>query len=97
MLRLFLTTLACLCVLQARADKIVLVTENIELKEPFGTAFDAAGNMWVIEMASGNRLLKIDDKGVFTHVAGQPKPGFSGDGGPALQAQFNGPHLPWPE
>lgn len=95
---LFFTSL-----LTARADKIVLVAGGAEdrtgiaatqavLKEPFGTEFDAAGNTWIVEMVSGNRLLKIDPAGVLHHVAGQLTPGFAGDDGPALQAQFNGPH-----
>ena len=62
------------------------------LKEPFGTAFDATGQMWIIEMASGNRLLKVDGAGILSHVAGQSQLGFEGDGGPALSARFNGPH-----
>ena len=101
MLRLFCVSL--LLPLFAHADKIVLVAGGgqdavsipavqAKLKEPFGTEFDSAGNLWIVEMVSGNRLLKVDASGVITHVAGQPQPGFSGDGGPALQAQFNGPH-----
>lgn len=101
MLRVF--ALALFLPLLAHADKIVLVAGGeqdavdvpaieAKLKEPFGTGFDAAGNLWIVEMVSGNRLLKVDASGVLTHVAGQPTPGFSGDGGPALQAQFNGPH-----
>jgi DNA-binding beta-propeller fold protein YncE len=43
-------------------------------------------------MVSGNRLLQVDGGGVIQHVAGQLKPGDSGDGGPAIRAQFNGPH-----
>jgi len=87
----------------ARADTIVLVAggnadrtgiaaTQAVLKEPFGTEFDAAGNTWIVEMVSGNRLLKIDPAGVLQHVAGQLVPGFAGDGSPGLQAQFNGPH-----
>ena len=86
-----------------RAEKIVLVAGGSEdavdipamralLKEPFGVDFDRAGNLFIIEMASGNRLLKVDAKGLLTHVAGQPSPGDTGDGGPALAAQFHGPH-----
>ena len=95
---LFFTSL-----LTVRADKIVLIAGGADdrtgiaatqavLKEPFGTEFDAAGNTWIVEMVAGNRLLKIDPAGVLHHVAGQLTPGFAGDGGPALQAQFNGPH-----
>lgn len=75
----------------AAAERILLITDN-GLKEPFGTAFDSKGVMYVIEMAEGNRLLKVDDKGKATHVAGKPDIGYSGDGGPPLDAQFSGPH-----
>lgn len=85
------------------ADRIVLVAGGTEdrtdlpalqakLKEPFGVAFDSKDNLLIVEMVSGNRLLKIDGTGRLTHVAGQPGPGDSGDNGPALAAQFNGPH-----
>lgn len=73
-------------------DAVGIPALEAKLKEPFGTEFDSAGNMYIIEMASGNRLLKVDGKGTLTHVAGQLKGGDSGDGGPALAAQFNGPH-----
>jgi len=84
-------------------DKILLVagghknavdipaTEAL-LMEPFGTAFDANHQLWIVEMASGNRLLKVDKAGVLSHVAGRKELGFSGDGGLGLDAQFNGPH-----
>lgn len=75
----------------AFAERIVQVTDD-GLKEPFGTEFDRSGAMYVIEMAEGNRLLKIDDQGKASHVAGKLKGGYSGDGGPPLEAQFNGPH-----
>jgi DNA-binding beta-propeller fold protein YncE len=87
----------------AHADQILLVAGGTQdavdiqateakLLEPFGTEFDSGGHMWIIEMVSGNRLLQVDGGGQITHIAGQLKPGFSGDGGPALRAQFNGPH-----
>lgn len=87
----------------AHADQIVLVAggdkdavdipaAEAKLKEPFGTAFDTGGHMWIVEMVSGNRLLQVDGGGVMSHLAGQPTPGDSGDGGPAIRAQFNGPH-----
>lgn len=87
----------------AHADQIVLVAggnqdavdieaAEAKLKEPFGTAFDSGGHLWIIEMVSGNRLLQVDGGGMIQHVAGQATPGDSGDGGPAIRAQFNGPH-----
>ncbi len=89
--------------LPLRAERIVLVAGGDEdrtgiaatqarLREPFGTGFDAAGDLFIVEMVSGNRLLKVDTRGTLTLVAGQPAPGDAGDGGPALAAQFNGPH-----
>jgi len=86
-----------------RAERIVLVAGGAEdhtgipatraaLKEPFGVDFDAAGNLFIIEMAAGNRLLKVDAQGILTHVAGQLTAGDAGDGGPPLSARFQGPH-----
>jgi DNA-binding beta-propeller fold protein YncE len=70
-----------------------------KLFEPFGAEFDDGGNLWILEMASGNRLLKVDTKHILTHVAGKFYSATSslatevqGDAGPGLQALFNGPH-----
>jgi DNA-binding beta-propeller fold protein YncE len=101
MLRFALLSLA-LCA-PLHAAKIVLVAGGTEdstgiaatrarLLEPFGVDFDAGGNMFVIEMAMGNRLLKMDAAGRLHHIAGQRGGGDGGDGGPALSAKFNGPH-----
>lgn len=90
-------------VLAAKADRIVLVAGGMEervgvaapqarLYEPFGAEFDGAGNLYIIEMAAGNRLLRVDGRGMLAHVAGSRSAGDGGDGGPALEAKFNGPH-----
>jgi DNA-binding beta-propeller fold protein YncE len=73
-------------------DAVGIPATEAKLREPFGTEFDANGNMFIVEMVSGNRLLKVDTQGILTHIAGTGKAGDGGDGGPALQAQFNGPH-----
>src|SRR5262249_24066873 len=39
----------------------------------------------------GNSVFKIDSTGTMTLVAGNGRAGFSGDGGPAVRAQLNGP------
>jgi sugar lactone lactonase YvrE len=66
--------------------------KECRLREPFGVEFAPDGAMLIIEMVSGNRLLRVDSTGRLTRVAGTIAKGFAGDGGPALNAQFNGPH-----
>ncbi len=62
------------------------------LKEPFGVEFLPGGEMVIVEMTSGNRVLQVDKKGWLTHLAGTGAKGFSGDNGPAAEATFNGIH-----
>ncbi len=61
------------------------------LVEPFAVARDGRGNLYIAEMG-GNRVRKVDSGGILTTVAGRGTKGDSGDGGPALEAQLNGPH-----
>jgi trimeric autotransporter adhesin len=49
---------------------------------------DASGNVY---FSSGNAVFKISSGGTLTVVAGNSRPGFSGDGGPATAAQLNAP------
>jgi DNA-binding beta-propeller fold protein YncE len=74
------------------ASALPAPAKEAALREPFGTEFDENGNAWIVEMVSGNRLLKVSADGTLTHVAGRPEPGLNGDGGSGLEAQFNGPH-----
>jgi DNA-binding beta-propeller fold protein YncE len=85
------------------ADKIVLVAgggdggDNLpatqaRLNTPFGVDFDQAGNMFIVEMAGGERVRRVDALGLLTTIAGTGEKGGTGDGGPALQARFNGMH-----
>ncbi|MCX6631897.1 MAG: SMP-30/gluconolactonase/LRE family protein, partial [Candidatus Solibacter sp.] len=48
----------------------------------------SGGNLY---FSSGNSVFKIDAAGSMTLVAGNSRPGFSGDGGPAVSAQLNTP------
>ena len=80
------------------ADRLVLVAgggtndasgnpaTQAVLREPFGVDFDSAGNLFIIEMARGNRLLKVDGRGVLMHVAGTGLSGNHGDDDPVTKA-----------
>jgi len=62
------------------------------LSEPFMCAFDFQGNLYVAE-AMNHCVRRVDRAtGVITTVAGCGSEGYSGDGGPATQAQMNQPY-----
>src|SRR5688500_11936589 len=65
---------------------------NCRVLNPFGIDFDRAGNTYIVEMAGGERVLKIDATAKLSVLAGTGEKGNGGDGGPALGAQFNGMH-----
>ena len=62
------------------------------LNMPHEIQFDAAGNLYIAER-DNHVVRKVDAKtGVISTFAGTGAPGFSGDGGPATQAQLRQPH-----
>jgi len=65
---------------------------NCRLHAPFGVDFDRAGNLYIAEMEGGERILRVDRQGVLSVIAGTGEKGDSGDGGPAVDARFNGMH-----
>ena len=58
------------------------------LSGPQGVITDAAGNVY---FSSLNCVFKVDTAGVLTLIAGNSRPGYSGDGGLAVAAQLNRP------
>jgi streptogramin lyase len=63
-----------------------------KLNEPYEVRFDAAGNMYFVEMRN-HLVRRVDAKTrLISTVAGTGVPGFGGDGGPAAKAQFQQPH-----
>lgn len=63
-----------------------------QLNEPYEVRFDADGHMFFVEMKN-NLVRRVDAKtGMISTVAGNGRAGFSGDGGPATQAQLKQPH-----
>lgn len=62
------------------------------LSEPFMCAFDAHGHLYIVE-ATNHCVRRMDrHTGVITTVAGSGVAGYSGDGGPALQATMQQPY-----
>ena len=63
------------------------------LDEPYELRFDKAGNLFFVDMKN-HVIQRVDRKTKkITTVAGTGgSPGFSGDGGPAVKAQFRQPH-----
>src|SRR5262249_52826914 len=59
---------------------------NAQLSGPRGVAVDGAGNLFIADASS--RLRKLDPDGIITTVAGNGSRGYSGDGGPAINAQL---------
>ena len=60
-----------------------------QVKSVAGLAADNAGNLYVAE--NSYRVRKVDASGIITTVAGNGTRGYTGDGGPAISAQFDDP------
>ncbi len=56
-----------------------------------GIACDLSGNVYIAD-ADDHRIRKIAPNGIITTVAGTGRAGFSGDGGPAINASLNTPY-----
>ena len=57
---------------------------------PTGLAFDAAGNLYITDPGN-HRIRKVDTQGRITTLAGSGERSFSGDEGPAAEAQLSTP------
>ncbi len=64
---------------------------SAKLSNPIGIAIDAAGNVYFSDR-DNQRVRRIDTAGIITTVAGAGAQGFSGDGGPAVNARLFAPH-----
>lgn len=62
-----------------------------QIHDPFGLVRGPDGALWFCEH-NGHRIRRIDAEGRITTVAGTGERGFSGDGGPAVEATLNLPH-----
>ena len=61
---------------------------NARLDSPTAVAVDTSGTLFY---ADANRVWKLDPSGIVTKLAGTGDAGYSGDGGPAIEAKLNRP------
>lgn len=61
------------------------------LWEPISVWGDIEGNLFIADCLN-HRIRKVDSAGIITTIAGTGKPGYSGYGGPAIEAM-----LAWPK
>ncbi len=67
------------------------ISPDTPLNGPRALDIDPDGNLW-LALREGNRVYKIDMKSnSLHHMAGTGENGFSGNGGPALDATLSGP------
>jgi len=65
---------------------------DARIREPSGITVDALGNIYISD-AGNHRVRRVDaESGIIETVAGTGSDGFSGDGGPATEADLN---FPW--
>jgi hypothetical protein len=64
------------------------------INDAAGITVDSEGNVYFIDQGNG-RIRRIDTTGTITTIAGIGGEGYSGDGGPATQAQLNSPEHLW--
>jgi sugar lactone lactonase YvrE len=85
---LFLADMGNGCVRRVSPSGVITtVPGSTQLQSPFDVAVDGSGNLFVAE-AYGNRIRKISASGDVSTVAGTGTQGFSGDDGPAVDAQL---------
>jgi sugar lactone lactonase YvrE len=97
--RLWVTILLCDLMAAATIEKVAgggkagygEPANEIAINQPFGLAFDKAGNCYFTESRS-EKLVKVDTRGIGSIFAGTGQKGYGGDGGPAIQALIGFPH-----
>ena len=64
---------------------------DAQLLNPTSVAYDRTGNLYLTDFGN-HRVRKIDQDGKISTIAGTGTAGYSGDGGPAVNAEMNGPY-----
>jgi uncharacterized protein (TIGR03437 family) len=68
----------------------LFIADSSGFSDPMGMAFDGAGNLYVAD-SGNNQVIKVTPAGTMATVAGSGSHGYSGDGGPAVDAQLSAP------
>jgi uncharacterized protein (TIGR03437 family) len=63
---------------------------DAEINTPTGIRGDSAGNLYIAD-AGNQRIRKVNRSGIISTIAGNGSVGYSGDGGPAVDAGFYNP------
>ena len=66
---------------------------NAFLNAPISVAIDSSHNIYISD-SNNNKIRKISN-GIITTLGGKANAGFSGDGGPVVNALFNSPYGLW--
>lgn len=64
--------------------------KGVPVNGPRAIDFDSAGNLYLV-LREGNSVYKVDPSMQIKRVAGTGQKGLTGDGGPAVAANLNGP------
>ncbi len=64
---------------------------SAKLSSPNAVAVDTAQNLYIVDY-DNERIRKLDTNGLITTFAGNGRPGYSGDGGPAAMASLRTPN-----
>src|ERR1700688_4862999 len=67
---------------------VTAVATSVALGQAGRVALDPSGNVYLTAL---NSVYRLDSGGNLIRVAGNGRPGFSGDNGPATNAQLNAP------
>ena len=70
-------------------DRDGVAATSTQVGNPVGLAVDGSGNLYITDGSS--RVRKVLTNGLITTIAGNGALGYTGDGGPALNAMMNGP------
>lgn len=80
------------CAAQTDSEGDGCPASDAAVGKPLGIALDSAGDIFISDAETENIRVIDGTSGIITVAAGNGTAGYSGDGGPALDAEFNAPY-----